>query len=194
LMQMDSGLDTGPMLQTALLPIAPDDTTATLTVKLASSGAQLLVQTLAQLMISRAPLSPTAQPQSGVTYAHKLEKEESWLDWRLPAARLAAQVRAFDPFPVAGARVPAAEPWSLRIWRAFAEQDYALPAGIEPGTLLSVDPQGIRVATGAGCLVLTEMQRSGGKRLAAREFLAGAPLRPGLVFLPRPEKALDAQS
>ncbi|MFO0206316.1 MAG: methionyl-tRNA formyltransferase, partial [Betaproteobacteria bacterium] len=108
-----------------------------------------------------------------VTYAHKLAKDEARLDFTQPAARLARQVRAFDPFPVASA------PWrgeALRIWRAQA-LDQATAAA--PGTVLQADATGVRVATGHGILLLQELQRAGGRRLAARDFLAGNALVPG---------------
>jgi methionyl-tRNA formyltransferase len=169
LMQMDAGLDTGPMLRARSLAIDATDTTATLTARLASLGAAMLVELLAT---APASLRATPQPMDGVTYAHKLAKGEAMLDWREPAALLARRVRAFDPFPVAAAQVGEL---SLKLWRAVAESG----THAEPGTILAADRHGLRIACGEGALVVTELQRAGGKRLSAAEFLAGALLPVG---------------
>jgi methionyl-tRNA formyltransferase len=174
IMQMDAGLDTGPMLAAEPLPIADDDTTATLTGKLAALGARMIVEALAGG--SRGELRAQPQPEQGVTYAHKLDKREAWLDWTQPAQRLACQVRAFDPFPVACGAVRGQV---VRIWRAQAQETAAMAA---PGTIVGADASGVRIACGSGVLVVTELQRAGGKRLAARDFLAGLPLVAGEVF------------
>jgi methionyl-tRNA formyltransferase len=168
LMQMDVGLDTGPMLQTESTDIAVGDTTATLTARLALLGARMLVQAL------RNPDSlqprPQPQPSEGVTYAAKIAKEEALLDWTASAISLNRKVRAFDPFPVAVARLAG---MPIRVWRADA-----LPqaVGASPGTVVAVGANGIDVACGSGCLRLLELQRPGGRRLPAREFLAGHPI------------------
>jgi methionyl-tRNA formyltransferase len=173
LMQMDAGLDTGPMLAAETLPIAADDTTATLTAKLAALGARMIVEGLVRG--ARGQLQPQPQPSEGVTYAHKLDKREAWLDWTQPAPRLACQVRAFDPFPVA---CGALRGQVIRFWRAHA----AYGGGAAPGTVLEATAAGVRIACGAGALVVTELQRAGGRRLAAREFLSGMPIAAGEVF------------
>jgi methionyl-tRNA formyltransferase len=173
IMQMDAGLDTGPMLLAEAVPIAADDTTATLTEKLARLGARLVVEALAAAGSGR--LRATPQPEQGVTYARKLDKQEAWLDWRASANELERKVRAFDPFPVASARLGALE---LKLWRA-----HAVPGGgAPPGTLVAADARGLRIACGDGELVVTELQRAGGKRLRAAEFLAGTPLEIGRRF------------
>jgi methionyl-tRNA formyltransferase len=166
IMQMDAGLDTGPMLLARAIDIAPDDTTASLTARLADLGAELLVQALRSV----AALVAEPQPAVGVTYAAKIAKAEAWLDWSAAAGELARKVRAFDPFPVALARMGET---SLKIWRA---EPIELGTVAAPGTIIGVGAAGIDVACGAGCLRLTELQRPGGKPLAAREFLAGFPL------------------
>jgi len=173
IMQMDAGLDTGDMLLVRALPIAPDATTATLHDALAALGGQCIVQALA------APdaLVRTPQPAEGITYAHKIEKAEAALDWTLDAQVLARRIRAFDPFP--GMTVPlthhgASE--TLKLWSAVAEP-LAQPAA--PGTVVQADASGVRVACGQGQLCLTEMQRPGGKRLNAADFLRGCPLQAG---------------
>jgi len=166
IMQMEAGLDTGPMLLAEPLAIGPDETTGQLTVRLADLGGRLLVQALRSMSTLR------AEPQSaaGATYANKIDKSEAWLDWRLPAVALARKVRAYDPFPVAQTRL---DDVVIRVWRANAEVRVA-PA--DPGTIMAAGPAGIEVVCGQGSLRLIELQRAGGKRLPAREFLAGHPL------------------
>ena len=174
IMQMDAGLDTGAVLHQGALPIADDDTAASLHDKLAELGARLIVEALAA-----SPLTPTAQPAHGATYAAKIDKAEAGLDWRLPAAQLARQVRAFNPFPGAAARV-GGNP--LKVWRA--EVDDAPRAPAEAGTVLAADKTGIVVACGDGALRLTELQKAGGKRLPVAQFLGGSPLAAGTRFDP----------
>ena len=119
----------------------------------------------------------TPQPSEGVTYAHKIEKAEAALDWGLSAEVLARRIRAFDPFP--GMTVPltvAGGTETLKLWQAVAEP---LQTATEPGTVVQADAAGVRVACGAGQLCLTQLQRPGGKRLNAADFLHGCPLQPG---------------
>ena len=173
IMQMDAGLDTGDMLLVLPCAIAPTDTTAKLHERLAVLGGQTIVQALAQLdRLARQP-----QPLEGVNYAHKIDKAEAALDWTLSAQVLARRIRAFDPFP--GMTVPlttAAGVETLKLWQAVAEPAVQVSA---PGTVLHVDASGIRVACGQGQLCLTQLQRPGGKRLAAADFLRGCPMKPG---------------
>lgn len=178
IMQMDAGLDTGDMLLIEPLAIGPDDTTAGLHDRLADLGARLIVDALA--LAARGALQPVAQPAEGVTYAHKIEKAEAAVDWGQPAAVIARRVRAFDPFPGAQA-VLAGE--VIKLWAA-REQEQAQPAtsaGV-PGQVLAVGADGVRVQTGEGALLITELQRPGGKRLAAGEFLRGHAIEVGQVF------------
>ena len=173
IMQMDAGLDTGDMLLVLPCDISPTDTTAVLHDRLAELGGQAIVQALAKL--NALPHQP--QPTEGVTYAHKIDKAEAALDWALSAEVLARRIRAFDPFP--GMTVPLATATgveTLKIWQAGAE-----PAAqaADPGTVLSADATGVRVACGKGQLCLTQLQRPGGKRLGAADFLRGCPLQPG---------------
>jgi len=179
IMQMDAGLDTGPMLLSQGLDIAPDATAGALTERLAQLGGQLIVQALELLRQGR--LQPQPQPEQGISYAHKVDKREAWLDWRQPAARLAAQVRAFDPFPGACSSL---DGQTIKIWGARACSPDA--AAALPGTVLACGPEGITVACGTAALCLTQLQRAGGRRLAARDFLAGLPLVPGARFSPAP--------
>jgi len=166
IMQMEAGLDTGPVLHSAALPIAADDTAATLHDKLATLGGRLIVEALERLPLTAAP-----QPASGVTYAAKIDKAEAPLDWRLPAAQLVRQVRAFNPFPGASSALDGSQ---IKIW-----QGDVVAASGEPGVVLAADKHGIVVACGEGALRLTEVQKAGGKRLPVGQFLAGTPVRPG---------------
>jgi methionyl-tRNA formyltransferase len=173
IMQMDAGLDTGDMLLVLPCPIASTDTTAVLHDRLAELGGQAIVQALAKL--DALPHQP--QPAEGVTYAHKIDKAEAALDWALSAEVLARRIRAFDPFP--GMTVPlttASGVETLKLWQAVAE---ATVQSAAPGTVLSADATGVRVACGQGQLCLTQLQRPGGKRLSAADFLHGCPLQPG---------------
>ena len=167
IMQMDAGLDTGDMLLIEAVDIAPDDSTASLHDRLAAVGARLIVDALQ--CAARGGLSPTPQPLDGVTYAHKVDKAEAVIDWRLAAEVIERRVRAFDPFPGASTASPAG---LVKVWRAGAVQ---LRSGAAPGTVLQVDGDAITVACGEGALCLRELQRAGGKRLPAREFLQGQP-------------------
>jgi methionyl-tRNA formyltransferase len=173
IMQMDAGLDTGDMLLVLPCDVSPTDTTAVLHDRLAALGGEAIVQALASL--DSLPHQP--QPEEGVNYAHKIDKAEAALDWALSAEVLARRIRAFDPFP--GMTVPLtteAGSETLKIWQAVAEP-LASPA--EPGTVLSADASGVRVACGEGQLCLTQLQRPGGKRLSAADFLRGCPLQAG---------------
>jgi methionyl-tRNA formyltransferase len=173
IMQMDAGLDTGDMLLVRNEPILPTDTTAVLHDRLAALGGEAIVQVLADIdRLQRVP-----QPAEGVNYAHKIEKAEAALDWALPAEVLARRIRAFDPFP--GMTVPlttAGGIETLKLWQAVAEP---LAQSAEPGTVVQADASGVRVACGQGQLCLTQLQRPGGKRLSAADFLRGCPLQVG---------------
>lgn len=169
IMQMEAGLDTGPVLLREALPIAEGDTAASLHDRLAELGARLIVDALRNL-----PLTPCPQPSDGVTYAAKIDKAESMLDWRLPALQLSRQVRAFNPFPGTLAYLDGT---SMKIWKAVPDAN-----GGVPGTVLSANKDGIVVACGEGALRLCELQKAGGKRLVAGQFLAGTPIAVGSVF------------
>ncbi|HQR19899.1 MAG TPA: methionyl-tRNA formyltransferase [Burkholderiaceae bacterium] len=168
IMQMEAGLDTGPMLLAEPVSIAADESTGQLTERLAVLGAGLLVRALRDV----ATLNARPQPAEGVTYAHKVDKAEAWVDWTQPAEVLARKVRAYDPFPVAQTRLGES---AIRIWRATP---VALATAAEPGTITAATAAGVDVACGQGSLRLLELQRAGGKRLAVRDFLAGYPLAP----------------
>jgi methionyl-tRNA formyltransferase len=173
IMQMDEGLDTGPMLLRQELEIALDDTTSSLHDKLASLGASMIVDALRGL--EAGTLVAQAQPEVGVTYAAKIRKEEAALDFREPASVLARKIRAFNPFPGATARYNGVP---LKLWRATACPDYVIRQA--PGTVLKADAsRGVLVACGTGALQIEQLQKPGGKRLDAEEFLQGFPMQGG---------------
>jgi methionyl-tRNA formyltransferase len=169
IMQMDEGLDTGDMLLIETVPIAVDDTTATLHDKLAALGARLIVQALAAPALQRQP-----QPQDGVTYARKIDKAEAAIDWTQPAAAIERRVRAFDPFP--GASFDA-HGETVKLWRA----DVLAGAG-RPGEVLQASPDQVVIACGSGALALRQVQRPGSRRIDAAAWLQSHPVRPGQLL------------
>lgn len=169
IMQMEVGLDTGPVLLREAFPIAADDTTSSLHDRLATLGARLIVEALAAL-----PLPAETQPAEGVTYAHKIEKAEAMIDWRRSAGELDRHIRAFNPFPGAQARFAGQ---TVKLWQASP-----LAVNGEIGRILAVDRKQVVVACGEGALAITEMQKAGGKRLPVQQFLAGHPLQVGDRF------------
>jgi methionyl-tRNA formyltransferase len=168
IMQMDAGLDTGPVLKQARTPIETADDAGTLHDRLAAIGADLIIEALRDVESGAAP-----EPQSklGVTYARKIEKLEARLDWSRPAVELERTVRAFRPAPGASTRVDGAE---LKIWRArIADRSRLAPGEVGEGLI---------VGCGDGALGILELQRAGGRRLSAAEFLRGHPLPAGARF------------
>jgi len=177
LMQMDAGLDTGDMLLAERVAIGPDDTTGSLHDQLAALGGRLVVEALE--LAACGGLKRAPQPAEGVTYANKIEKSESPIDWAQPAQVIARRVRAFNPAPGATA-VLGGE--TIKVWRAHALDGRG---SVAPGTVVAIDGRGIGVACGdGGRLEIVELQRAGGKRLAAADFLRGFPLEPGSRFEP----------
>jgi methionyl-tRNA formyltransferase len=169
IMQMEAGLDTGPVLLRGAFPIAASDTTATLHDRLAALGASLVVEALGKL-----PLPAEPQPAEGVTYAHKIEKAEALIDWSKSAAELDRHIRAFNPFPGAQALFGGQ---TVKIWQARPVDGQG-----EKGTILAIDLSILVVACGEGSLAISELQKAGGKRLPVRQFLAGHPLKVGDRF------------
>jgi methionyl-tRNA formyltransferase len=163
IMQLDAGLDTGPVLLERRHPIGMHDTAGDLHDALSELGAAALMEVVEA--IASGTVVVRAQPTEGVTYAAKLEKSEALLDWRQAASVLDRQVRAFNPWPIAETRF-AGE--SLRILRARIAQ----PSGSEaaPGTLLGLAEDGLRVACGEGVLAVGELQRAGKRPVSARDF------------------------
>ena len=166
IMQMEAGLDTGPVLLRAALPIGPTDTTGDLHDRLAALGATLIVQALDRLP----RLSPQPQPEAGVTYAAKIDKAEARIDWTLPAARVARQVNALSPFPGAWCQMSGER---LKLLRAKA----VAGAG-KPGTVLPSD--GLQIACGEGAITVLEAQRPGKRPMQPEELLRGFPLTAGM--------------
>ncbi|MEG1770774.1 MAG: methionyl-tRNA formyltransferase [Comamonas sp.] len=174
IMQMDAGLDTGDMCLIERLPITATDTTASLHDQLALLGGRLIVEALEMSACGGLPRTP--QPAEGVTYAHKIEKAESWIDWRLPAETIDRRVRAFTPFP------GAAGLWqgeTIKFWEGRPEPRSTDAA---PGTVLAADAAGVVIACGEGALRFTQLQRAGGKRLPAGDFLHGFALPVGTLL------------
>jgi len=174
IMQLDEGLDTGPMLLERRRSIGPDDTAGDLHDALAPLGAAALLEAIAGL--AAGTLTGRAQPAVGATYAAKLEKSEALIDWNRDAVQIDRQIRAFNPWPVAETRVGGE---SLRILRSrLLESDGGAAA---PGTLLGIGEDGLRIACGQGVVALRELQRAGKRPVAARDF-ANAVRIDGLRF------------
>jgi len=170
IMQMEAGLDTGPMLLKEALKVGAAETATSLHDALATMGGRLIVEALSRLDA----LAPETQPTEGVTYAHKIDKSEAAIDWTRPASEIERKIRAFDPFPGCTAQLGDA---TLKLWRAE-------PAGGNgsPGEILVVAPEGITVACGSDALRLVELQKPGGRRLASADFQRGFPLAAGQRF------------
>lgn len=172
IMQMEVGLDTGPVLAELRTPIHETDTAQTLHDRLAPLGAETLVATLESLI--HGAITPQSQDAAGACYAKKLRKEESLLDWDQPAKILHRKMRALIPWPVASTT------WggkTLRLWEA-GPLEATGAAGLS-GTIVQADASGIRVQTGNGTLTLTRLQAEGGKILSAGDFLNGHKLATG---------------
>jgi methionyl-tRNA formyltransferase len=170
IMQMEAGLDTGPVYAQRAVPIGAEATSGELSEQLAQLGAQLLVEVVASLLAGSARAVP--QPAEGVTYAHKLEKREGQVDWMQPAGAIARQVRGCNPWPVAETQFNGAQ---LRLWRA-QEASGTAPPGIAPGTVLGLLGDALLVACGSGVLAIAELQPAGKRRMAATEFARARPL------------------
>ena len=169
IMQMEAGLDTGPVLLRGAFAIEATDTTATLHDRLAGLGARLIGEALGKL-----PLPTEPQPTEGITYAHKIEKAEALIDWTKSAAELDRHIRAFNPFPGAQAVLGGQ---TVKFWQAAP-----VDLNGEFGTVLAVDRSSVVIACGDGALAVTELQKAGGKRLPVQQFLAGHPLKVGDRF------------
>jgi methionyl-tRNA formyltransferase len=182
IMQMDAGLDTGPMRLVRACPIGADDTGATVHDRLAALGAEAIVEALARLDDGTLPLEP--QPAEGVTHAAKLTKADAPIDWHGTVRAIVDQVRAFDPVPGSTAALERAPQATLKVWAATPD---ARPAGgAAPGTVIALADGAIVVAAGDGAVALRELQRPGGRRMPVREFLAGFPVQVGDRLRPPP--------
>jgi len=176
IMQMDEGLDTGAILLARVIPIAEDETGGGLHDRLAALGAEMIVEALEAL--ARDLLRPVAQPVEGATYAAKIEKAQTEIDWRRPAPALEDQVRAFDPFPGTLAKLADAS-GPLKLWQAKA---VGCPTDVEPGTVIGASEGELVIACGEGALSLLELQKPGGRRMPVRDFLRGFPIAAGARF------------
>jgi methionyl-tRNA formyltransferase len=192
IMQMDEGLDTGPMLMAESLPIAGDDTAAALLPRLAAMGARLIVEALEAAACGG--LHAVPQPLEGITYAHKIGKDEALVDWRAPADGIERRIRAFDPFP--GVCFEHAGE-TVKVWQATVGAHAEAP----PGTVIGIEDEpghgdgnghanaspnanandgtGLRVACGHGTLTLTVVQRPGGRRQPVAAFVRAAGVQAG---------------
>lgn len=169
IMQMEAGLDTGPVLLSEATAISLDDTAATLHDRLATIGARLIVSAL-----DRLPLPARPQPEAGVTYAAKIDKAEAVIDWTRPAEAVDRQIRAFNPFPGASTTLAGT---SVKLWRSQAAAGRGAP-----GEVIAVERDALLVACGEGAVRLFELQKAGGKCLPCTAFLAGHPLAVGALF------------
>ena len=177
IMQMEEGLDTGPMLLKRAIPITKHDTTASLHDQLASLGGEMVVDALQQLV--KGPLHAEVQPEQGVTYAAKISKEEAALDFQLNAIALDRKIRAFNPFPAAHGKL---EDTVIKFWRAEVVANFDQQAG--SGEVIDANGDGIIIACddGRSALRVLELQKPGGKRLPANEFLKGFSVKTGQIF------------
>lgn len=170
IMQMEAGLDTGPVLLEKRIPILATDTGGSLHDKLAALGAEAIVEALAGLH----RLKPVTQPETGVTYAAKLTKDEARLDWTLPAETLVRKIRAYNPVPGAWTKLNGE---TLKIWQAEA-----IPGQGQPGEILRADASGLAVACGDGALKVTELQKAGARRMNVTAFLTGQEIPAGTLL------------
>ncbi len=176
IMRMDAGLDTGPMLATRRTPILPTDDSQILHDRLARLGAELLAQTIPAFVAGE--IMPQPQPLADATYAAKIKKEDGRIDWHRPAVQIWNRLRAFTPWPGAFTFLKTEpRPHLLKIWKAEAADKSGAA-----GTILSTDKTGIVVGCGHGALRVLELQREGGRRLMAEQYLAGHPLKAGDQF------------
>jgi len=174
IMKMDAGMDTGPVLAMRATPIAPADDAVTLYERLARMGAKLLLEIIPGWVAGTVPARP--QPTEGVSHAAKIRKEDGRVDWTQPATVIWNRLRAFTPWPGAFTFLPSAGgPQLLKIWKVEV-----LPAGGAPGEILAAEKSGLVVGCGAGAIRILELQREGGRRQPAEQFLAGSPLRAGM--------------
>ncbi len=175
LMQMEEGLDTGPVWAEYRCPIGPDDNFQSLHDRLADMGARAIVDLLAEF--PPPGRRPRPQAEEGAVYAHKIMKADLEIDWSKPALTVRDQIRAYDPAPGAAARfggelVKCFEP---RLWPEALKKSM-------PGQIIKIDQDGLVVACGEGAITIGAAQRPGGRRLKMREFLNGWPVRAGQSF------------
>ncbi|MDC8446240.1 MAG: methionyl-tRNA formyltransferase [Nitrosomonas sp.] len=173
IMQMDAGLDTGPMLLKESIAIAHNDTAQTLHDKLSQLGAHAIIKALTLMQQNR--LIPTTQDEALACYAAKISKNEALIDWNKTAAQIDRTIRAYNPAPGAYTTFRG---YAIKIWQA----SIITRGADQPGKIIAIEREGIIVACGTGLIRLEMIQKSGGKRLSAAEFLAGFKLHPGDSF------------
>ena len=184
IMQMDAGLDTGPLLQQRSIRIRADHTGGSLRTELAALGAAALLEALSGLEAGTLRARP--QPQQGVTYASRIAKAEARIDWTRDAPSIERQVRAFNPRPVAETILDGEQ---LRIFAAHAAADGTSSSGAnllehegkrrEPGSIIAIRAGSLLVQCGLGCLAVTEVQRPGRRPVSMRDFAHGLALAGG---------------
>lgn len=176
IMKMDAGLDTGPVLAVRRTPILATDDSQGLHDRLAALGAELLAETIPAYVAGQ--ITPQPQPAEGASYAAKIKKDDGRIDWTWPAKKVWNRLRAFTPWPGAFTFLETgSKPQLLKIWKAeVVGQDGP------PGVVWTADKTGIVAGCGAGGLRIRELQREGGRRMTAEQFLAGCPLRSGVKF------------
>jgi len=177
IMKMDAGLDTGPVLATRRTPILPADDSQSLHDRLAQLGADLLGETIPEYLAGR--IAPQPQPAEGASYAAKIKKDDGRIDWKLPARKIWNRLRAFTPWPGGFTFLEVQpKPQMLKIWKVEV-----LETNGRAGTVVAADKTGLVIGCGQGALRVLELQREGGKRLTAEQFLAGSQLKLGARFL-----------
>lgn len=181
IMQMEPGLDSGPILATRTCPISPMDTTGSLTNRLVSLGATTLLETLRAL--ESGIIESQVQDESRVTHAPKLSKMQAAIDWARPANEIERMVRAFDPWPVAHTYVAGQDTPAFRVWRTEIVDDGPTAT---PGTVLRCDEAGLVVATACGAINVLDIQPPGARRMSTAEFNRGHRIIPGTRFGPGP--------
>jgi methionyl-tRNA formyltransferase len=190
IMKMDAGLDTGGILTQRRTPIRPADDSATLHDRLARLGAELLAQTIPDYVAGK--IQPTPQPAEGASHAPKIKKEDGRIDWNQPARTILNRLRAFTPWPGAFTFLEAQpKPRLIKIWKAEVNEygrdgspsrPVASARRPYPGEILQADKNGIVAGCGQNALRILELQREGGRRMGAAEFLAGHSLKCGGKF------------
>ncbi len=190
IMKMEAGLDTGPVAIRRVTPIDHADTAASLHDRLATLGAEAIVDALRALaprpgeVGANIGLQFVAQAETGITYARKVEKAEARIDWRLDADALSCHIRAFDPHPGATSALARQPDEAIRLFAPSVVSSAAGGSGDgeaapRPGEVLAVDRDGVRIAAGKGAVVVAQLQRAGGRRLAVADFIRGHRIEPG---------------
>lgn len=178
IMQMDLGLDTGAVIAMNKMPIAANETTATLHDSLAKMGAMMIVETLGQFAQER-NLKSVPQADEGITYAHKIMKDEAKIDWQKDAKAIDLKIRAFNPFP--GATLLDGDS-VIKVWRSSLIEDKNDQLLGQPGKIMNITQDGVQLAGGKGSLLLTELQRAGGKKMSASQLAQTLGWKPGQVL------------